>query len=102
MSRLREWAQRLVAEVAALWFCARHPRTPFADQACMSCHGPSRAHLAPAVGGKRNPPDVVFGKKSPTPVAELASDGAPTTIVSPETATALPKKSFAPVLDAFR
>jgi uncharacterized membrane protein YkvA (DUF1232 family) len=29
MIRLREWANRLIAEVAALWFCARHPRTPF-------------------------------------------------------------------------
>lgn len=29
MSRLREWARRLKTEVAALWFCARHPRTPF-------------------------------------------------------------------------
>ena len=29
MTRLREWANRLIAEVAALWFCARHPRTPF-------------------------------------------------------------------------
>ena len=26
--RLREWARRLVSEVAALWFCTRHPRTP--------------------------------------------------------------------------
>jgi uncharacterized membrane protein YkvA (DUF1232 family) len=29
MSRLRDWAQRLKAELVALWFCARHPRTPF-------------------------------------------------------------------------
>jgi len=29
MNGLREWAQRLLAEVVALWFCARHPRTPF-------------------------------------------------------------------------
>jgi len=28
-SRLREWAERLKSEVIALWFCARHPRTPF-------------------------------------------------------------------------
>ena len=28
MSRLREWAQRLKAELVALWFCTRHPRTP--------------------------------------------------------------------------
>lgn len=30
MKRLREWAQRLKAEIVALWFCARHPRTPLA------------------------------------------------------------------------
>lgn len=29
MKRLREWAQRLKAEIVALWFCTRHPRTPF-------------------------------------------------------------------------
>jgi len=46
-------------------------RTPFADQACMTCHGPSRAHLAPpTTQGKRNPPDVVFGKDSMTPVPD--------------------------------
>ncbi len=28
MTRLREWALRLLAEVVALWFCARDPRTP--------------------------------------------------------------------------
>jgi uncharacterized membrane protein YkvA (DUF1232 family) len=28
MTRLREWALRLLAEVVALWFCARNPRTP--------------------------------------------------------------------------
>lgn len=44
-------------------------RTPFADQACMSCHGPSKAHLTPAVAGKRGPTDVDFSKNSPTPVA---------------------------------
>ena len=26
--RLREWARRLAGEAVALWFCARHPRTP--------------------------------------------------------------------------
>lgn len=29
VNRLRDWAQRLKAEVVTLWFCARHPRTPF-------------------------------------------------------------------------
>jgi uncharacterized membrane protein YkvA (DUF1232 family) len=33
MTRLREWADRLVAEVATLWFCARHPRTPLVAKA---------------------------------------------------------------------
>jgi uncharacterized membrane protein YkvA (DUF1232 family) len=33
MTRLREWANRLIAEVVALWFCARHPRTPFMAKA---------------------------------------------------------------------
>lgn len=29
MNKIKEWARQLLAEVAALWFCARHPRTPF-------------------------------------------------------------------------
>jgi uncharacterized membrane protein YkvA (DUF1232 family) len=29
VTRLKIWAQRLVGEAVALWFCARHPRTPF-------------------------------------------------------------------------
>jgi uncharacterized membrane protein YkvA (DUF1232 family) len=33
MKRLKEWAQRLVAEVVALWFCTRHPRTPLLAKA---------------------------------------------------------------------
>jgi uncharacterized membrane protein YkvA (DUF1232 family) len=28
MGQLKEWAQRLKAELVALWFCTRHPRTP--------------------------------------------------------------------------
>jgi len=28
MQRLKAWAQRLKAELVALWFCTRHPRTP--------------------------------------------------------------------------
>ena len=33
MTRLREWARQLIAEVVALWFCTRHPRTPFIAKA---------------------------------------------------------------------
>lgn len=33
MNRLKEWARRLKSELVALWFCARHPRTPFAAKA---------------------------------------------------------------------
>ena len=33
MARLREWARRLKTETVALWFCARHPRTPFVAKA---------------------------------------------------------------------
>ena len=33
MSRLREWARRLKQDVVALWFCTRHPRTPFIAKA---------------------------------------------------------------------
>jgi uncharacterized membrane protein YkvA (DUF1232 family) len=33
MRRLREWAQRLKSEIVALWFCTRHPRTPFIAKA---------------------------------------------------------------------
>lgn len=45
------------------------PRTPFADRACMSCHGSSDQHLAkPADGAKRAEPDVVFERNGPTPV----------------------------------
>lgn len=28
MRRLREWARQLKLDLAALWFCCRHPRTP--------------------------------------------------------------------------
>jgi uncharacterized membrane protein YkvA (DUF1232 family) len=28
MRQLKEWARRLAAEIAALWFCTRDPRTP--------------------------------------------------------------------------
>ena len=47
------------------------PRTPFADQACMTCHGKSEDHRSKPVpeGQKRFAPDIVFGKDSATPVA---------------------------------
>ncbi|MGQ0429476.1 MAG: DmsE family decaheme c-type cytochrome [Gammaproteobacteria bacterium] len=39
------------------------PRTPFADQACVSCHGASEAHVrAPEEEGARAAPDIVFRK----------------------------------------
>ena len=31
--RIREWARRLKNDMVALWFCTRHPRTPFAAKA---------------------------------------------------------------------
>ena len=30
MASLKAWARRLAGDAVALWFCARHPRTPFA------------------------------------------------------------------------
>ena len=33
MAPLKEWARRLVGEAVALWFCARHPRTPLVAKA---------------------------------------------------------------------
>ena len=33
MRRLREWARQLMNEVVALWFCTRHPSTPFMAKA---------------------------------------------------------------------
>jgi DmsE family decaheme c-type cytochrome len=46
---------------------AADKRTPFADQACMTCHGQSPEHLKNPVA---SPPDLFFGRKSTTPVAE--------------------------------
>jgi DmsE family decaheme c-type cytochrome len=46
-------------------------RTPFADQACMTCHGKSEDHrtkMAPG-GEHRMPPEIVF-EKDETPVAQ--------------------------------
>lgn len=34
IERLRQWARRLMAEVMALWFCARHPGTPLVAKLC--------------------------------------------------------------------
>jgi len=46
-------------------------RTPFADQACVTCHGKSEAHLKkPAEGQKRAEPDIVYSDDSPTPAAD--------------------------------
>ncbi|MHB1272599.1 MAG: DmsE family decaheme c-type cytochrome [Rhodanobacter sp.] len=46
-------------------------RTPFADQACMTCHGASQAHIqAPAKGAKRVQPDIDFNSDSLTPVVK--------------------------------
>ncbi len=47
------------------------PRTPFAREACQTCHGKSEAHVKPKKGapGKRPLPTVVFGPNSPTPAA---------------------------------
>lgn len=44
------------------------PRTPFANDQCQECHGASERHMEkPEDGQKRKSPDVVFGRKSPTP-----------------------------------
>ncbi len=40
--------------------------TPFAQQGCESCHGPSAAH----VQSRQNPPEVVFKGKNISPVKE--------------------------------
>ena len=41
-------------------------RTPFADQACESCHGQGDDHINSLSSGKLVPPPVVFGRKSAT------------------------------------
>ena len=47
-------------------------RTPFADKACMSCHGESLEHRTKKApdGELRMPVDISFGPKSATPVAK--------------------------------
>ena len=53
---------------------AADPRTPFADQACMTCHGASEAHARKAEGeSDRAAPDVVFERDGPTTVAQQNS-----------------------------
>lgn len=48
------------------------PRTPFADQACITCHGASEAHIkAPAEGAPRQHPDRVFGNRADSSPAEV-------------------------------
>lgn len=43
-------------------------RTPFADEACITCHGPSEEHLVkPPEGQKRALPDMTFSNDSPVP-----------------------------------
>jgi DmsE family decaheme c-type cytochrome len=45
------------------------PGTPFADQACVTCHGPSEKHMeAPGDATERAAPDIVFGRDGTTPV----------------------------------
>jgi DmsE family decaheme c-type cytochrome len=48
------------------------PRTPFAKQACETCHGASPEHMrGPSLdAGKRPPPAIVFGKVSKNSAAE--------------------------------
>ncbi len=46
------------------------PRTPFAEEACITCHGRSEAHVRKSGSGERAATDVVFDDDSATPVAE--------------------------------
>lgn len=46
---------------------AADKRTPFASEACMTCHGRSAEHLKNPVASR---PDMFFGSKSTIPVAE--------------------------------
>lgn len=49
-------------------------RTPFADQACATCHGPSEAHLSkPAEGERRARADIAFGTRAATPAIEQSA-----------------------------
>jgi len=49
-------------------------RTPFADQACVTCHGPSEAHLKkPAEGEPRAPAGIAFGARAATPAIEQSA-----------------------------
>jgi DmsE family decaheme c-type cytochrome len=43
------------------------PRTPYADQACITCHGPSEAHLDSEDDENRAKPDYTFASGSAAP-----------------------------------
>ena len=60
------WRTPVLAIFQTKHAVAADKRTPFADQACMTCHGQSAAHLK----GPAFPPDMFFGRKSTIPVAE--------------------------------
>ncbi len=45
-------------------------RTPFAGQACISCHGPSLQHRATAAGTSRARPDITFGDDTTPPATQ--------------------------------
>lgn len=46
-------------------------RTPFASHQCETCHGPSPEHFVkPEEGKRREPPQIVFGVESATPVTK--------------------------------
>src|SRR5712691_6090661 len=47
MRRLQEWAQRLKGEVVTLWFCTRHPRTPFVAKVLAVAYALSPIDLIP-------------------------------------------------------
>ncbi len=49
---------------------AADPNTPFADEACMSCHGRSDAHVRKSGDGEREAPDVVFDGPRAAPAAK--------------------------------
>ena len=46
------------------------PGSPFAEEACVTCHGPSEAHVRKEGDGERAPPDIAFDADAATPVAQ--------------------------------